>query len=370
MESSSHRLDSIDVLRGVAALGVVVFHAGGGKNTSTPVRWLLSQGWAGVCLFFVISGFCIHLRVARRCCRGSDARLDFVAFWKRRFRRLYPPYLVSLLACSALALLSHEVHLGRAFFRDLALHLAMLHNIDAKTVYTLNGVFWTLAIEEQLYLLYFVLLVLRRHLGWGATLAICFAARIAWYQLMSSVNPIAGVWIPSTESAASQWFLWALGAVSVEGAVGLIRLPRWSRSPWLALTVLLAQAALDGLDRSALSPSAQWLLSMTGYPVWGFGFFVAVNWLVDAENEWRRSSKLPWAVRPLAWVGLLSYSLYLIHEPLNSRVVAPALRAFPLSTALGLLLGVLALIAAALVVARAFFALFERPFLSTRPFAA
>jgi hypothetical protein len=56
----------------------------------------------------------------------------------------------------------------------------MLHNLDLHTTYTINGAFWTLAIEEQLYLAYFLLLFLRIRFGWTKTLLLCFSARIVW----------------------------------------------------------------------------------------------------------------------------------------------------------------------------------------------
>ena len=55
------------------------------------------------------------------------------------------------------------------------MHLLMLHNLDPHTCYTINGVFWTLAIEEQLYLAYFLLLFLRVRFGWGVTIAVCLS---------------------------------------------------------------------------------------------------------------------------------------------------------------------------------------------------
>ncbi len=53
------------------------------------------------------------------------------------------------------------------FVYDVVMHLLMLHNLDPHTCYSINGVFWTLAVEEQLYLAYFLLLFLRNRWGWG-----------------------------------------------------------------------------------------------------------------------------------------------------------------------------------------------------------
>src|SRR5678815_3355537 len=103
----------------------------------------------------------------------------------------------------------------------------MLHNLDPRTAYTINGAFWTLAIEEQLYLAYFLLLFLRIRYGWKKTLLLCFSARLVWLLLGRGLSGPLGFNIPVTEAAATNWFIWALGALSVEAALGIIKLPAW-----------------------------------------------------------------------------------------------------------------------------------------------
>src|SRR5688500_1389308 len=91
----ARRLTSIDALRGIAALAVVLTHIPRehrGRIDGTFFAFLpIDFGTLGVPLFLVISGFCIHLAVARRALEGHSASVDWAAFWKRRFYRLYPP---------------------------------------------------------------------------------------------------------------------------------------------------------------------------------------------------------------------------------------------------------------------------------------
>src|ERR1051325_7815675 len=97
--SHTTRLRGIDALRGAAALGVVFYHAVEQGTKVFPnnllqypirlVQFGSSFGYIGVFLFFVISGFCIHLQWARAKAAGGEPTIRFVAFWKRRIRRLY-----------------------------------------------------------------------------------------------------------------------------------------------------------------------------------------------------------------------------------------------------------------------------------------
>src|SRR5262249_1397770 len=141
-----------------------------------------SYGYIGVYLFFVISGFCIHLRWAKAKAAGqANPQIDFIAFWKRRIRRLYPAYLAALVIYLVVLAYLGKVVLTPFAVYDTVIHLLMLHNLDERTCYSINGVFWTLAIEEQLYLAYFLLLYLRNRLGWLRTLGICLACRVGWF---------------------------------------------------------------------------------------------------------------------------------------------------------------------------------------------
>ncbi|MBI3825222.1 MAG: acyltransferase [Candidatus Rokubacteria bacterium] len=361
----SGRLVSIDALRGLAALGVVAFHAGlAGAYFGAPglggrvLAFVASFGGAGVWLFFVISGFCIHLRWAKARASGQAARVDFLEFWRRRIRRLYPPYLVALAAY--VAVLAVEGRLAPSPFSafDVGMHLLMLHNLDGRTVFTLNGVFWTLAIEEQLYLAYFLLLRLRARWGWPATIGCCLAARAAWFALALVVHRVFGAKILVTEAAAPQWFIWALGALSVEAALGLVRLPPWTRSGWLAVGGVGAAGAVSYALRVA-DPAGGLakLLWLVGDPLWGIAFFVVVNAAVGLERRWTLG-RAPGLVGLLAAVGFFSYSLYLTHELVLAHAVAWIRPGLPF------VVGAVIFSALSVAVARAFFQVFERPFLS------
>ena len=320
-----NRLRGIDALRGAAALGVVFYHAVAQGEKALPnnlfqypirlVQFGASFGYIGVFLFFVISGFCIHLQWARAKAAGVEPQIRFGAFWKRRIRRLYPPYVITLLLFLLLVAFTVGINVTHFFVYDLGMHLLMLHNLDPNTCYTINGVFWTLAIEEQLYLAYFLLLFIRVRWGWGVTIAVCLVARLAWMGFSHIVWLKTGVGIPVPEAAASHWFTWALGALGVEVMFGLTTLRGWSRDLRLATVLIIVASALSNylpfISKDTLLHDFSWFLI---HPVWGLGFFIVVNRTVLAEQSWLRQATLPSIVSVFSTLGIFSYSIYLTHE--------------------------------------------------------
>src|SRR4030095_3619497 len=145
--------------------------------------------------------FCIHLQWAKTRAAGKTPQINFGPFWKRRIRRLYPPYLITLAGFLVMMAFTTGIDVTHFFVYDLLLHVLRLHNLERHACYSINGVFWTLAIEEQLYLAYFLLLFLRTRWGWGPTLLICALARVAWFFFSHGVWIMLGVGLPVPEAA-------------------------------------------------------------------------------------------------------------------------------------------------------------------------
>ena len=353
------RLDAIDVLRAIAALAVLIGHVpheveGNGFGVRQIVLLPLDFGYLGVPLFLVISGFCIHLAAAGRLTTGGE--VSWVRFWRRRFFRLYPPYLVAavlslglFLTLGATAYANHERVVD--LLGDTLTHLLMVHNLFRDYATGLgNGPFWTLGLEEQLYALYFVYLLLRRRfppqrlLPWALLLAVAWRWGVpaAWmaagvtdpHAQVLVVGPLRfggwGYWPPG------HWFAWLLGAAAAEAYVGVISLhPIWTNR-WTAALCFLATAVLCPPVMARFSGSAwlrghvePWVASLLGSlihvadPVFALGCFVVLNRWVRAEVAGKFARRLLW---PLAGVGVVSYSLYLTHAPiihLLERIFAP-----------------------------------------------
>jgi peptidoglycan/LPS O-acetylase OafA/YrhL len=154
--TSGRFIPEIDGLRFVAIWSVVLFHLYVFVTKKLALEadddWLarvLSKGFFGVQLFFVISGFIISLPFAQGE-RAHSGAPSLGSYYKRRLTRLEPPYVLNLLLIAALLLL-----IGRHSFSELVPHflasVTYTHNFIYETPSIINGVAWTLEIECQFY---------------------------------------------------------------------------------------------------------------------------------------------------------------------------------------------------------------------------
>jgi peptidoglycan/LPS O-acetylase OafA/YrhL len=363
------RLRSIDVLRGCAALAVVMSHAvpsAGSAVASTPwlktLSLIVGHGTLGVPLFFVISGFCIHMRWAKEYSRSGKKQLDFMEFWKRRIHRLYPPYFVML--CISMTLMLIAYFMGRANLYpepklrwlsiDFFAHAFMLHGLHPLLDEGGgNPPMWTLAREEYFYLMYFGLLAWRRTRGLATTLAGVFILGLVFPQIMRPLLPEDSSWwrIVNT-SAIVLWIQWCLGMVAVEAYYGIIRLPKWCSSNWM-IPIWFGLGKLSTFYCPVLTPI-----------LWGLTFFTAVNYCIVLEKSgrWPDNSFLKW----LSGVGVFSYSLYLVHNPVlnvSRRLLEPILGDLTLIASPWLALSIMFVqVTASYAIAKLFFYLVERHF--------
>jgi len=319
MKSSVKHVEFLDHFRGVAIIAVLLFHTlgtvygydalpwrGWFRDFSVPVSFLcflpLSFGQAGVAIFFVVSGFCIHMSFHQQGQRWGS-------FFIRRFFRIYPAYLAALIFC-VLLIMSYSrltIH-NPGFGRQLSTHLFLIHNCHPSTFTGINGAFWSLAIEAQLYLLYPALLMLVSKLGWRRTMVILAGCELlirgmdGLIQTVGAANTVGGhiSWL-FARSPLGSWFSWALGAFIADAFLKNQPLPFIKTSPigWLALAII--SYFVKPLD------SFQFLL---------FSVLTAVfasKLLSRAEPKIKAPS---FSLEILRKIGLWSYSIYLLHLPL------------------------------------------------------
>lgn len=280
----------IQALRGLAVLLVILQHARTG---------FVGAGFLGVDVFFVVSGFLVTGMVARDILAG---RFSFGAFYLRRARRLLPAAYVTFAATALASLLL----LDAAEWRDFTAQLAGAASFTGNLVlYHQTGYFagaaalkpllhvWSLAIEEQYYLLLPAMLVLAPRRWWSAGCALVLAGSLALYLAWSMTRPDAAFYL----LPARAWEL-ALGS-------GAALLELRGRVPRRAVAVLFLPA----------------LAAVCLLPVWPLPGWAAVNNLLvccgTAVVLLRRHDALDDRPLPNAFaaVGDASYSLYLAHWP-------------------------------------------------------
>lgn len=359
------RLNYVDGVRALAALYVVLTHAvlvaapaHSGLN-STPARpsWLPPPHFA-VAIFIVVSGFCLTLPVAR-----TDGRLKggVRRFYSKRARRILPPYYAALALTLVLVWTIVGRKTGNLWDPSVPVSIAgyvgnALLIQDFVGFWQVSVPFWSIAVECQIYLLFPLLLLCWRRLGALGTVfaavGLSYVAMIATY-FAGSVGPF---YFPGLTLHFVGLFALGMGAAWLAAS---------ERSPWINFRNQIPWSLLMvvfGLCAAALSISGD-IDALAPFIELPIGLFAAS--LLVAASRPKRSGRVRkiLGARPLAFVGMFSFSVYLIHAPLLQAEWQYGLRPFhpgsTLSVVLLISIGVPLMLAAAYL----FFHLFERRFM-------
>jgi peptidoglycan/LPS O-acetylase OafA/YrhL len=309
-------------------------------------EWLGS--W-GVCIFFVLSGFCIHLPQARHMRSDSNFRVDWPEFYRRRARRLLPPHYAALVIAIAVGSRMQTALIGRPTSANVVAHVLMIHPLVSAAMFSsINGVFWSVAIEVHFYIVYPLYLILRKYLGSGLVPIVLVAMGLTIYGAGRTLLHGDAQFVVMHCFLVS-WWQWGLGVlladIYVSGSSRLARAFLFRRSAilWLALSLLPAwwDPTFLGLH-----------LRYWALPFLCFGLLGAA---CTADHSWLKGRALP-------FLGTASYSIYLMH-PIGLALAIFLLDRSPTSSILGRLVLDLT---ASILVSLAFFFAVERFFLSKR----
>jgi peptidoglycan/LPS O-acetylase OafA/YrhL len=305
----------IDAMRGFAALlvayfhcrqvewiGMQAFHQSVGHAFSLnaiaayltfPIAW----GSAGVPIFFVISGYCIHRGGALRLAGNPAYRLDTGNFWVRRFARIYPVLLAALVLTFALDWFSLQLPPVSHKIREIGLqaflvNLFSLQGVAGKT-FGSNGALWTLSLEVQFYAIYPLLFALRRRIGMTSVLAIVAVINVVSAYVLERHD---------IQFFTSYWFSWTLGAWIADARAR--RAPQARSSAWL-------YALAAGFV--ALGCAAFHFGQYGAFQLWAIGFAFYLYKALERGNADRGPA---FGTRLLGRFGDFSFSLYLIHLPI------------------------------------------------------
>jgi peptidoglycan/LPS O-acetylase OafA/YrhL len=296
-------IPGLDVLRGLAIALVVVYHGVAGRVPSRDfsewkraIIYLTGLGAGGVHLFFVLSGFLITGIILDG--RAKPTREFFSTFYERRALRILPAYFLVLIVLKALNIISWKFVLAAVLFIANMASAVGAHASE-------YGPLWSLAVEEQFYLI------------WPWLARRITLRKLAIFSVLVSVALILG------------------------GLLISLRYPRvdtatkfWNNAPWLLAGALIAIGLRDEFIRrdnirriiaacliaAVVTSPIVYLDDWRGAAYLGPAYrvpfvlvFVAMLLLAIAGNTGDRpSSSLP--ARGLAFLGYLSYGLYLVHQ--------------------------------------------------------
>ncbi len=353
-------LPALDGLRAAAVIAVLIFHGG-----------YLQGGFLGVDLFFALSGFLITSLLIRDATGTDTDGIALGTFWGRRFRRLLPA-VFTMIAVVALWAWIFGSGADLAGVKDdgpwAVAYLANWHFIAESGGYwqsfaepSMFDHLWSLAIEEQFYLLWPIVLV--AIWKWSkrpartlliltvAGVTMSFLSMLLLYDGIEPTRVYMG-----TDTRAASLLVGALAAT--EPARRLAR----RTVGWLGERTGLAIAALVvfiGWSWVAVDGASSGLLYRGGLLAHSIACAVIISLVVALDRGWLVRG---FALRPLVWVGVLSYGLYLWHWPVYI-VLSPERTGLDGPTLLAVRL------AASVVIAYASFRLVEDPIRRRAPWA-
>ena len=358
---SDRRFAYIDVLRGMACIWVLVHHT----LQSAPVLdgWahlplrivgaIARYGWLGVSLFLVLSGFCLYFPLMRSG-TAQTASVDVALFARRRARRILPPYYAALLF-SVLFIVAGNYHHDRSTFDgvsaiDVIRHVLLAHNFWPESFSSINGVFWSLALEAQLYVAFPILVYLVARRGFPPVVIAVFVLSLAWQMAAYFYQGLALHW-----NAPTATMYHAIPARLFEFLAGMVAAhlvmrpqPNQVRIAIVVIATLIAPAIFYAGWVSRFGPFLD--------QMWGLIFAALIVALGPVPNH---RFEFPSALGVLNWVGGISFSLYLVHVPVfkllswrgsnDSAIIAIAVVKILIAIGVGY----------------GFYLLFEKPFLRT-----
>lgn len=362
----------LDGMRAIAALLIVLHHAIlqtwpiSLYPDAIPERVMaVFSGWMfysnfGVIFFIALSGFCLMIPVVRR----GGLRDGAGGFLLYRLRRIMPPYYAALGGSIILALAFIRANTHTLYdnslpvtLRGVLYHIFLIQNLDIHTKYQINGPLWSIAIEVQIYLLFPLFIWIWQRRGIGPVLALGLVLTTVAHYLVRGTNQagFSSTYISIFTMGMYASLLvfndnWSHHTYRRGGALMLIyAMPVVALLPIILPTQsgALVRNHSDAMALLAGAISASFLVIMGRNP----------------RNLFRRA--LSWA--PLVWIGGFSYSIYLIHFPLQQLFWQVFVMNRISSHGLGFAL--VSTVGTALIVlcAWGFYRAFEKPFMHMKP---
>ena len=362
---SKERVSGFDGLRGAAVLAVLLHHLSDycpvNSFLAVRLKTLLYAGWCGVDLFFVLSGFLITGILLD----APKTKNYFRSFYARRALRILPVYYATLITVLLAARFTPVLDAVLPASRDRLFYFVFLNNwwvlMQGSWHANVIGHFWSLAVEEQFYLLWPLIpwLFSRKNVTLMAACGVVLAPmiRVAVFAHWGPVRDIV-------ENPFCRMDSLLMGAV----LAGIVRCPkeikRWMPLLYcsaLAAAGMIVAAYFSELPALRLAASELFIFSLLASLFGGLVLYVFMN-----RNSLTKAQcivRLP----ALRFCGKYSYGMYVYHVPLLWLLARYATGSQPLQSLPVFLVFSCAVMAVTVAVAKLSFDCFERRFLNLRP---
>ena len=273
----------------------------------SPLR---ENGWIGVQLFFVLSGFLITTLLLRE--RERFGRVDLRAFWIQRALRIWPLYYLVILICFGLTPLARTM-VGWSpgpWRQTIADHLPAFLVFLGNWSLVLGGpvpsdsilVLWSVCVEEQFYL-FVPLLIAWSGVRWRVVLIVLLMAMAIASRYLLAASGASGIVLRfNTMTNLDTLLAGVLLAMVIRRWPGLVR-----GSPWFWRGAVFGGAWL--VLSAPLSQGGPWRQALDYVLLWSWGS-VLVAWAASDRDPWASVLRR----RSLVWLGRISFGLYLYHE--------------------------------------------------------
>lgn len=316
---SKNYLSSISSLRGIAALLVILFHVNAVcfalAPWDSPFDHFIQKGYLWVDFFFLLSGFIMMHAYSESF--GRSIKENFKKFMRSRFARIYPLHLFSFLCMVAIYFwyranftMDPSDYIYIFNMKAIWTNLLLLHSMDLHTALSWDSASWSISVEWWMYVLFpFLLIPFRKITDWKR-IFIFFGVMAGYLFIIYYLHPLSvaatGEFDPATKNALDVTYDYGF----VRCFFGFL------------FGMLLYELYRVGWGKRHLNKNTIWLLTMAGIamamaasmpdfiPVIIFAAIILVS--VYAEGIGKNILNL----KPLTYLGNISYSLYLMHLPI------------------------------------------------------
>ncbi|MCV2483986.1 acyltransferase [Flavobacterium sp. SH_e] len=358
LKKENMKIKFLDGIRGYSALIVVIYHSylfTYFNNTISKNEFLnnllsiIKLGYLSVGVFIILSGFCLAIPVVNN---EMNFQGGIQRYFKRRFRRIVPPYYVALILSIIIIITFPVLQVNSNTnwdskipinFENIGAHFLLIHNLKTYWISKINGAHWSVALEWQIYFLFPIMLFIWKKANWLISLSITFI-----------FSYFVNIYLPFTRPQYIVLFF--LGLLSAFYTFNNEHRLKFNKYFFLFLIILFAIALViiklkvipEFYSEIILGLSISFLLNQITFLPDKNIFIIFFSSKISAE------------------LGKISYSLYLIHGPILALVNLLLLKYFNIKYEIQLLIMWFVITPLTVFLSKIFYELVESKFLNNK----